>query len=49
MTLLAALACLVVWIAFTFVFPLGPAGAPLHLLLGAAAVLLIRWWALRER
>lgn len=46
MTLIAALVCLVVWILFTFVFPLGPAGAPLHLLLGAAGVLLVRWWAL---
>jgi hypothetical protein len=46
MTLVAALVCLVVWILFTFVFPLGPAGAPLHLLLGLTGVLLVRWWAL---
>jgi len=48
MILLAAFACLIVWIVFTFVMPLGPSGAAIHLLLGAAAVLVVRWWALRD-
>ena len=46
-TLLAAIVCLVLWITATFLYPLGPAGAPLHLLLGAAAVLFVRWWAVK--
>jgi len=45
--LIGAIAALIVWIVFTFVFPLGPGGAVLHLLLGVAGVLFVRWWALR--
>jgi hypothetical protein len=48
MTLLAALICLILWIVFVFIVPLGPAGAVIHLLLGASAALLVRWWATRE-
>jgi hypothetical protein len=46
--LLGALAALTVWIILTFIFPLGPAGSVAHLLLGLAAVLFVRWWALRN-
>lgn len=48
-TLLGALAALLLWIVVTFVMPLGPAGASLHLLLGLAGVLFVRWWALRRQ
>jgi hypothetical protein len=48
MELVLSLICLLAWIAVTFVFPLGPKGTPLHLLLGAAVVLFIRWYALRD-
>jgi hypothetical protein len=44
---LAALAALA-WIVLTFIVPLGPAGSVAHLLLGVAAVLFVRWWALRN-
>jgi len=44
---LAAAAALLLWIVFTFLFPVGPAGAVLHLLLGLSAALFVRWWALR--
>lgn len=47
-TLLGAIAALVAWIVVTFLMPLGPAGAGLHLLLGVSGVLFIRWWALRR-
>ncbi len=47
-TLLGAVLALLVWIVVTFVMPLGPAGAGLHLLLGVAGVLFVRWWALRR-
>jgi len=47
LTLLGAALALVVWIVFTFLVPLGPGGAVVHLLLGVAGVLLVRWWALR--
>lgn len=47
-TLLGAVLALVLWIVVTFVMPLGPAGASLHLLLGLAGVLFVRWWALRR-
>ena len=43
--LLLALVCLLLWVIFTFLRPLG-VGA-IHLLLGVAATLLVRWWALR--
>jgi hypothetical protein len=48
MLLVGAIASLVVWIVLTFIFPLGPAGSVVHLLLGLAGVLLVRWWALRN-
>jgi hypothetical protein len=47
-TLLGAVLALLLWIVVTFVMPLGPAGASLHLLLGLAGVLFVRWWALRR-
>jgi hypothetical protein len=48
LTLLGAVAALIVWIVFTFVLPLGPAGSAMHLMLGVAGVLFVRWVALRE-
>ncbi len=45
--LLAALVALLAWIVLVFIYPLGPAGAVVHLLLGAAGALFVRWWALR--
>ncbi|MEO8633796.1 MAG: hypothetical protein ABI587_00825 [Gemmatimonadales bacterium] len=45
--LLGAVLSLVVWITFTFFVPLGPGGTAIHLLLGVAGVLFVRWWALR--
>lgn len=48
LALFGAIAALVLWIGFTFVLPLGPAGTPLHLLLGLAGALFVRWWALRD-
>jgi hypothetical protein len=48
MLLVGAVLALVIWIIVTFVFPLGPAGAAAHLLLGVAGALLVRWWALRD-
>lgn len=48
LTLLGAVAALLAWIAVTFLMPLGPAGAVLHLLLGLSGVLFVRWWALRR-
>ncbi len=48
LTLLGAVLALLLWILVTFVMPLGPAGASLHLLLGVAGVLFVRWWALRR-
>ena len=47
LSLLAAIVALVLWITLIFVVHLGPAGVVFHLLLGASAVLFIRWWALR--
>jgi hypothetical protein len=47
--LLGALGALAVWIGVTFLFPLGPAGSVLHLLLGVSAVLFVRWYALRHQ
>ncbi|MBK8005511.1 MAG: hypothetical protein IPK12_16710 [Gemmatimonadetes bacterium] len=48
LNLIGAIVALLAWVAVTFLFPLGPAGAPLHLLLGVAGVLFVRWWALRK-
>jgi uncharacterized RDD family membrane protein YckC len=48
MLLIGAIASLIVWIVFTFVIPLGPGGAAIHLLLGLAGVLFVRWWALKN-
>ena len=45
--LIGAVVALVLWIVFVFVYPLGPAGASVHLLLGLAGALFVRWWALR--
>jgi hypothetical protein len=46
LSLLLAIAALALWAVFTFIVPVG-IGA-LHLLLGAGATLLVRWWATRE-
>ncbi|MBK6421185.1 MAG: hypothetical protein IPI38_05695 [Gemmatimonadetes bacterium] len=46
--LVGAIVALLVWIVVTFLYPLGPAATVLHLLLGAAGVLFVRWWALRQ-
>lgn len=48
-SLIGAVVALLAWVLVTFVFPLGPAGAVLHLLLGVAGVLFVRWWALRDK
>lgn len=48
LTLLGAALALIVWIVFTFIVPLGPGGTAVHLLLGVAGVLFVRWWALRD-
>jgi hypothetical protein len=45
--LLAAIALLLTWIVFALIIPLGPGGAAIHLLLGTAGALFVRWWALR--
>ena len=42
--LLAALACLVIWLVFTFLIPAGL--GIVHALLGIGVALLIRWWVL---
>ena len=47
--LIGALLALALWIALTFLFPLGPAGTVAHLLLGVAGALFVRWWALRDK
>jgi hypothetical protein len=44
--LLGAIAALVLWIVLVFGFPLGPGGAVVHLLLGVAGALFVRWYAL---
>lgn len=44
----AAIAALILWVVFVFVLPLGPGGAAIHLLLGLAGVLFVRWIALRD-
>ncbi len=45
-SLLVALVALGAWVVVVFVRPIGLGVA--HLLLGLAAVLFIRWWALRN-
>ncbi|HXE56417.1 MAG TPA: hypothetical protein VNK43_00305 [Gemmatimonadales bacterium] len=45
-SLLSAVVLLALWVVLGFVIPVG-VGA-VHLLLAAACVLLVRWWALRE-
>jgi hypothetical protein len=45
--LIGAVAALLLWIVLVFLYPLGPAGASVHLLLGVAGALLVRWWALK--
>jgi hypothetical protein len=49
LNLLGSIAALLLWIVFTIVIPLGPAGAAVHLLLGVSAALFVRWWALKYR
>lgn len=44
LTLIAALACLVLWAVLTFVLPAGL--GIVHVLLGVGLVLLVRWWVL---
>lgn len=48
LSLIGAIASLLLWIAFGLLFPLGPAGASIHMLLGLSGALLVRWWALKE-
>jgi hypothetical protein len=47
LTLLGAIVALLLWIVFVFLYPLGPAGAIVHLLLGLSGALFVRWWALK--
>ena len=47
LSLIGATVALLLWIVFGVLFPLGPAGAAIHLLLGLAGGLFVRWWALR--
>ena len=42
--LIVAVACLVVWVVFTFVVPAGL--GVVHALLGLGVTLLVRWWVL---
>jgi len=44
-TLIAAVVCLAAWIVLGFITPIGL--GVVHLLPGIAAVLWVRWWALR--
>jgi hypothetical protein len=46
-SLIGAIATLLLWIVFGLLFPLGPAGAVIHMLLGVSGALFVRWWALR--
>ncbi len=46
--LIGAVLAFALWIVVTFLFPLGPAGTALHLLLGLAGALFVRWYALRH-
>jgi len=45
LTLVASLVCLALWVLVVFVRPVG--SGIVHLLLGAGAVLWVRWWATR--
>jgi hypothetical protein len=45
LTLLLALASLIVWVVLAFV--LAPQPGVVHLLLALGTTLLVRWWALR--
>jgi len=47
LTLLGAIASLLLWVVFVFIIPVGPTGTAVHLLLGVAGALFVRWWALR--
>ncbi len=47
LSLIGAAGALLLWVVFGLLFPLGPAGAAIHLLLGLAGALFVRWWALR--
>lgn len=46
LTLVASVVCLAIWVLTTFVRPVGL--GVVHLFLTAGAVLLIRWYALRN-
>ena len=46
-SLLGALVALALWVLGTFIFPVGL--GLVHILLAIGVVLLVRWWALRER
>jgi hypothetical protein len=46
-SLLLAVVSFLVWVLIVFVRPIGLGIA--HVLLGLSAVLIIRWWALREQ
>jgi len=46
LTLLTSIACLAAWVVLVFIRPVGL--GVVHVLLGASAVLWIRWWALRD-
>ncbi len=46
-SLLVAIASFLVWILLVFVRPIGL--GVVHILWGLTAVLIIRWWALRDR
>lgn len=45
LTLVASVVCLAAWIVLVFITPIGL--GIVHLLLGIAGVLWVRWWALR--
>lgn len=47
LSLIGAVVSLVLWIVFGLLFPLGPAGAAIHMLLGLSGALFVRWWAVR--
>lgn len=46
LTLIASLLCAALWAVLTFVRPAGL--GVVHLLLAAAAILWVRWWASRD-
>ncbi len=46
LTLIASLLCAALWVVLTFVRPAGLGVA--HLLLAAAAIVWVRWWATRD-